>query len=71
MAGRKNFLLSSSAELYDPASGTWRATGSMGTALHAHTATLLPSGRVLVAGGCCYLAAELYDPSEWNVDGDR
>ena len=58
----------SSAELYDPATGSWSSTGSLAFSRYRYTATLLPNGKVLVAGGVCgcnpsYLSsAELYDP---------
>jgi galactose oxidase-like protein/Kelch motif protein len=54
-----------SAELYDPGSGSWTATGDMLGGHGGHTATLLPDGRVLVAGGgfVSLTSAELYDPS--------
>jgi len=58
-----------SAELYDPASGTFEATGSMQTARGAHTATLLSDGRVLISGGSNdnmtpgLARAEIYNPA--------
>jgi hypothetical protein len=71
-----------SAELYDLATGTWTATGSMLNGRYRQTATLLPNGKVLVAGGnvgsgaqlgagCCLATAELYDPSTgtWTPTG--
>jgi Tol biopolymer transport system component len=53
-----------SAELYDPTTGAWTATGSMGTPRIIQTATLLPDGRVLVlVAGDATAPAELYDPA--------
>jgi hypothetical protein len=47
--GSYHFL--STAELYDPSTGTFAATGSMSTERENHTATSLSNGRVLIAGG--------------------
>ena len=67
---------SSDAELYDPASGTWRLTDSLATAREGHSATLLRDGRVLVATGLNrdlgdLTSAELYDPATglWSTTG--
>jgi N-acetylneuraminic acid mutarotase len=74
-----------STALYDPAANTWSTAASMATAHDVHTATLLPNGRVLVAGGFAseyitifgctappaYSSPELYDPSTntWSSAG--
>ncbi|MFE6839068.1 Kelch repeat-containing protein [Streptomyces sp. NPDC057705] len=60
------------AELYDPATGSWTLTGALHEPRHSHSATRLPDGRVLVAGGerhrdavspRALATAELYDPA--------
>ena len=66
----------SSAEVYDPASGTWTATRGTAISRAWHTATLLADGTVLVAGGVTTnevgtASAELYDPATrtWTATG--
>jgi hypothetical protein len=54
------------AELFDPLTATFSATGRMAAARAWHTATLLPTGKVLIVGGEWTgddRTAELYDPA--------
>ena len=58
------------AEIYDPGTGEFTATGEMVMPRYGHTATLLDDGRVLIAGGDVTISghdskrppAELFDP---------
>ncbi len=64
------------AQLYDSANGIWSTTDGLVTKRSGHTATLLPDGSVLVAGGSegfdvSLASAELYDPASatWTPTG--
>jgi Kelch motif protein/galactose oxidase-like protein len=57
-----------SVDLYDPATARWTASGVMATARTFFTATLLPSGALLFAGGAdagdgLFSSAEIYAPT--------
>lgn len=61
----------SSAELYDPATGKFTATGNMSVVRHKHGAALLRDGNVLIVGGSDkrdrqgqYASAEIYDQAK-------
>jgi len=68
------------AELYNPSTGTWKVTGTPNTTRYSATQTLLPNGKVLLAGGtarncvtspCDLSSTELYDPftGTWSPTG--
>ncbi len=65
---------SRTAQLYNPTTGLWNATGIPIQARMNHSAVLLPNGKVLVAGGFgndALASAELYNPATgtWTVTG--
>ena len=84
--GSVPFLVFTSCELWNPATGEWTATGAMSVPRYGHRATLLPSGKVLVAGGFTVAgatdvqypkinltaSAELFNPAtgQWSPAAD-
>ncbi len=72
-------VMNDTTEIYDPGTGKWTSSGPLIAAREFHTATLLPDGKVLVAGGLgrgpspspnsaisqttVLSSTELYDPS--------
>ena len=64
-----------SAELYDPVSGTFSFTGTVIGARIGHTASLIQTGQVLIAGGTSGITKQLsnlYDPMSgiFSVTGE-
>ena len=63
------FAVLNTAELFDPATGTFTTLSStMSAVRYYHTATLLPNGKVLIAGGqnggnTATNRADLFDPA--------
>ncbi|WP_051237229.1 kelch repeat-containing protein [Ottowia thiooxydans] len=55
---------------------TWHAASNLTTPRHSHTATLLPNGKVLIAGGLgssgALTSLQVYDPASnsWSAEGE-
>ena len=79
LIGAAILLLGPSRRATAQATASWSYTGNLNFARVNHTATLLPNGKVLVAGGSNYnpdggviKSAELYEPSTgiWSSTGN-
>jgi hypothetical protein len=71
------FMGLAATELYDPATGTWTASGSMNSGRFGNTLNRLKNGHVLAAGGedqdtSVLQSSETYDPASgaWIVGPD-
>lgn len=58
------------AEIYDPAQNSWTTVAPLRQGAYAHSALLLPDGRVFIAGGSTGSPSQLYDPARdlWVFD---
>ena len=75
--GKKITEVFSDSKVYDPATDTWASINGMEGARNSSTLTLLPDGRVLLAGGMgqtesddwVYSTTEVFDPvtNSWSV----
>lgn len=75
--GAGQTVATATTEIYDTSTQLWTAVRPMNVARAAHTATLLPSGKVLVTGGTSNIATvpgftsvEIYDPvaDTWTTE---
>lgn len=79
-----SYTTTNSVELYDPSTDSWECIDPMNDKRKDHTATLLPDGKVLIAGGDDYYdvsssgfhetisnTSELFDPilNTWSFTG--
>jgi hypothetical protein len=67
VGGGPNTIDVASAEIFDPAAGTFAPTGAMTVTRLNHSAIALDDGRVLVLGGNGRSSAEMYDPASGTV----